>query len=465
MRALDGTTGGRFSLRPGFKLQLHGQRAYVVRAHDGARLAALTGSEAVFVHLMDGQRSATELIALASAALGDTTALGVQQLLHRLAPLLHEGPARRSSLSVHELSCALPPDPLEGIRLLPGPRVLHWHVTQYCPRRCAYCYAEPLHGSAAPDATVALEVMRRVFEEAADLGARQLLLSGAEPLLRADLPDAIEAAIGCGLDILLTTKYPVSAELARRLAHAGLTHLSLSLDTLDAAQNHTLIGSSRYADQTAASMKHLLDAGVRFSVQCVVTPINVNAVEALAVFAEQQGATVMQLVPYKDVRSPIGQLQNAQLRLPDDAMVDRLCDKLAGLCSGMRIERFREAVDTGAFHCDIGQTKMLILPDGVVHRCYKLTSDAALRGRDLKVASVAQAWHDPQFVDTILPHMGLYSEAPCGACGSKPSCDRSGRCIYDAYAHHGRYAAPDRPCHGREQLQRDDRRVIPIVAA
>jgi radical SAM protein with 4Fe4S-binding SPASM domain len=468
MRALANAANAAarpYSLRPGFQLQLHGQRAYVVRHRDGARLAALTATEAVFVNLMDGRRSAAELAALASAALGDSCALGVQHLLERLAPLVHDGPATTRSLSLLELSRALAPDPHEGIRLLPGPRVLHWHVTQYCPRRCAYCYADPLHGSAATDATVPLEVMARVFEEAVDLGASHLLLSGAEPLLRTDLPEAIEAAIGRGLEILLTTKYPVSADLAKRLARAGLRHLSLSLDTLDAAHNHELIGSSRYADQMSTAMRNLIDAGVQFSIQSVVTPINIDALEALALFAEKQGATVMQLVPYKDVRSPIGNLQNSQLRLPDDTLVDKLCEKLAVHCSRMRIERFKEASDTGTFYCDIGQTKLLILPDGVVHRCYKLTSDAALRGRDLKSSSVAQAWHDPQFVDTILPKADLYGDVPCGTCGSKSTCDRSGRCIYDAYVHHGRYASPDRGCHGRAHLQLGNVRIIPIQVA
>jgi radical SAM protein with 4Fe4S-binding SPASM domain len=311
------------------------------------------------------------------------------------------------------------------------------------------------------DATVPLERMMQVFEEATDLGARQLLLSGAEPLLREDLPEAIVSAIERGLDILLTTKYPISQHLARRLAQAGLRHVSLSLDSLEPDENRQLIGSAQYASQMTAAMENLRDAGVLFSIQCVVTPFNLRSIPALARFAEQRGAMVMQLVPFKDVRSPIGGLNNRELRLPTDALVERLCDELSQITKSMRIERFKEASDTGTFHCDIGQTKLLILPDGAIHRCYKLTSDAALRGKDLNFVSVAHAWHDPDFVDAILPESRLYEDVPCGTCGSKSRCDRSGRCIYDAHVHHGRYAAPDRRCGGRAVLA-SRQRVIPI---
>ncbi len=417
-------------------------------------MSALSPTEAVLVGLLDGHRSREDVTLHFLEAFGDEVRPAIQYAFERLGPVLHNGASLGHPYSLEQLGSVAPPDPREGIRLLPGPRVLHWHVTQYCPRRCAYCYAEPIHGSQAPDATISLERLRVLFSEAAELGANTLLVSGAEPFLREDLPEAIGLAIAVGLGILLTTKYPVTPDIAERLAQAGLRHLSFSIDSLDPEQNEILIGSQNYASQILKAVRNVRSAGVEFSVQSVVTRYNLGSMGAVARFAADEGARVMQLVPFKDVRSPITTLSNADLRLDEDAAVDEICDQLSQTQSSLKIERFVEATNSGGFHCDIGQTKLFMLPDGVVHRCYKLTSDASLRGADLKQVSLARAWHDPAFVDIALPPAHAYAQTVCGSCVTKPKCDTSGRCIYDALINHGRYVSPDRNCVGRAQLTR-----------
>ena len=223
--------------------------------------------------------------------------------------------------------------------------------------------------------------------------------------------------------------------------------------------------------QRLKAVRNLRSVGVEFSIQSVVTLHNLSSMDAVARFAADEGARVMQLVPFKDVRNPITSLSNSDLRLDDNSVVNEICDRLSRAHRQPKIERFVEASNSGGFHCDIGQTKLLMLPDGVVHRCYKLTSDASLRGADLKQVSLARAWHDPAFVDITLPPARAYAQTVCGSCGSKPNCDTSGRCIYDALINHGRYASPDRNCAGRARLRRptitisDHPRVQPRVGA
>lgn len=205
-------------------------------------------------------------------------------------------------------------------------------------------------------------------------------------------------------------------------------------------------------------MRALRTMGIAFSVQTVVTRLNRSAPHDVAALAAEEGAQVMQLIPFKPVRAPITALSNADLRLSDDSEVDDLAGKLSHQHPDLKVELFREAGSTGGFHCDIGQTKLLFLPDGVVHRCYKLTHDDRLRGKDLRIASLASAWHDPAFIDATTPRHSDYSGTPCATCGRFGACGKSGRCIYDAWVHHGQYAAPDRDCGGRRVAGR----TIPI---
>jgi cyclic pyranopterin phosphate synthase len=68
-----------------------------------------------------------------------------------------------------------------------------------------------------------------------DLGVRKLRITGGEPLLRRDLEHLIAAltAIDNELDVTLTTNGAVLTQKAQALADAGLSRITVSLDSLD----------------------------------------------------------------------------------------------------------------------------------------------------------------------------------------------------------------------------------------
>ncbi|MGH9160629.1 MAG: radical SAM protein [Vicinamibacteraceae bacterium] len=434
-----------------WRLVIDGNHAYVVRDADGRRIAALTAPEAVALGLMNGARTLTEVEEVLCLLIGKSGPGLLGSLLGRLMPLLASGPIERQAPPALEALAAVdPPDTREGLRALPGPRTLHWWVTSYCPRRCVYCFAQPRFGPQAPDATLPRERLRELFREAAELGAENLLVAGAEPLLRPDLPEVMGDAAHVGILPLLTTKHPISRSLADRLATAGVRHISLSLDTMDPDGSHTIVGSAAWPGQARRSASALRAAGVAFSIQAVASRLSVMTLEGVARLAAEAGAMVMQVVPFEPVARPITSLGNDEMRLTDPAGLDDEIARLQAAFPGIRIEKFEE-LGSGAragVQCDIGITKLFFLPDGVVHRCYKLTRDATLCGKDLKHVSVAEAWHDPGFAPVISPPREAYAGSSCHACSRFDSCHADGRCIYTARQDHGRYHAPDRPCGG-----------------
>ena len=442
----------RPALGTAWSLHLHQDRAYVVRVGDGQRVAALDPCEAVIVGLMDGRRPIEAIAQALDQALGGAAARWVQLVTARLQPLLVDGQSRPSPYPLESLVQVRSPDPREGLRRRPGPRVLHWWVTSYCPRRCAYCFAQPLLGSGVSDALITRVQLRRVFAEAAQIGAQDLLVAGAEPLLRPDLPEVLGDAIRNGLTPVLTTKRPITAALAQRLAAAGMQHISLSLDTIDNEQSRTLIGSAAYPRQVGSSMDNLKRAGIAFSLQTVATRINTAALRRVADFAATKGARQMQVIPFVPVVAPVGDLSNAEMALDANNEIEDAVERLAGVYDALKVELFDQAAGEkqGTYHCDVGQTKLFFLPDGVVHRCYKLIHDNALRGCDLRQVSVARAWHDPGFLDTLEPPRAAYQESSCGTCDRFEGCHREGRCIYRAWVGAGSYFSPDRDCNNNQ---------------
>lgn len=441
-------------LRNTFRLTLHGGRAYVERKRDGQRVAALSAMESVVLGMMDGERREAEITELLHAAGRSDSSSVLASLRARLGPLISDSDHHPIEYDLVTLASVGPVDPFEGFRQLPGPRVLHWWVTAYCPKRCVYCFANPILGTRATDAVLPREQLKRIFTEAAELGAERLLVAGAEPLLRSDLPEVLGDAIELGIQPLLTTKHRIDRPLAERFAAAGLRHLSLSLDTVDPEENKRLIGMPGYAASVDHTMDSLFHAGIEYSLQTVVTPVNIHALRSVVDFAAERHARVIQVVPYEPVQSPIGQYDNNQL-LVDRSVVERQIESLQREFPTVEVELFEElgSGSRDAYQCDIGMTKMLFLPDGVVHRCYKLTADDRLRGRDLRVDTVAAAWHDPAFRSVISPPQQTYSGSACAGCNRFQSCHDDGRCIYQALVDHGRYEAPDRDCDGPYQIE------------
>jgi MoaA/NifB/PqqE/SkfB family radical SAM enzyme len=435
---------------PLFELVMENGRAFLERSSDRRRVAAVTKLEAAALKMIAEGTSVPDVQQVWRSVAPSLADHLLERVDSRFAALLSAKRGIRVPQSYEVLGDIRPPAPNSSLRELPGPRVLHWWVTRYCPRKCVYCYAEPQHGSRSEDALIERSDLQRIFQEAAMLGAEHMLVAGAEPFLRPDLPEVMGDAISVGLTPFVTTKHPISEKLAERLAAADVKHISLSLDSDTPDEAFALIGSRSYPEQVRRSIKHLTRAGVQFSIQAVATSFNSAGIKGVAQIASESGARVMQIVPFESVRKPIGRYQNSDMLAPEPAELRELVAQLERRFESVKFELF-EKLGSGSrsqFHCDIGMTKLFFLPDGVVHRCYKLIDDLGLCGKDLRTTTVAEAWHDPGFTPVISPSQSLYSESACGTCGRFGKCHAEGRCIFESSIVNGTYFDQDRACDG-----------------
>ena len=117
-------------------------------------------------------------------------------------------------------------------------RDLRISVTDRCNFRCVYCMPKEVfsrdHRFLPRRDLLSFEEIERVARIFVGLGVHKLRITGGEPLLRRDLEVLIErlAAIG-DIDLTLTTNAALLAQKARALADAGLTRVTVSLDSLD----------------------------------------------------------------------------------------------------------------------------------------------------------------------------------------------------------------------------------------
>jgi cyclic pyranopterin phosphate synthase len=117
-------------------------------------------------------------------------------------------------------------------------RDLRISVTDRCNFRCVYCMPKEVFGRdyrfLPRRELLTFEEIERVSRVFVGLGVEKLRITGGEPLLRRDLEVLIGQLAGIGdLDLTLTTNGALLAQKAQALADAGLTRVTVSLDSLD----------------------------------------------------------------------------------------------------------------------------------------------------------------------------------------------------------------------------------------
>ena len=119
-------------------------------------------------------------------------------------------------------------------------RDLRISVTDRCNFRCVYCMPKEIFGKDFQfldrKALLSFEEIERVARIFRDLGIEKIRLTGGEPLVRRNIEALIAklAAIG-GLDLTLTTNGSLLKQKAAALRDAGLKRVTVSLDSLDDA--------------------------------------------------------------------------------------------------------------------------------------------------------------------------------------------------------------------------------------
>jgi cyclic pyranopterin phosphate synthase len=117
-------------------------------------------------------------------------------------------------------------------------RDLRVSVTDRCNFRCIYCMPKEVFGRdysfLARTDLLTFEEIERVARAFVALGVEKIRITGGEPLVRRDLETLVGLLAGVdGLDLTLTTNGALLAPKARALKEAGLSRVTVSLDSLD----------------------------------------------------------------------------------------------------------------------------------------------------------------------------------------------------------------------------------------
>ncbi len=119
-------------------------------------------------------------------------------------------------------------------------------LTERCNFHCSYCCPDCFYTITEARPMQTIGQISRIISVAGSLGFNKVRLTGGEPLMREGIVDLVDEIRVCGYyrTIAMTTNGSLlTPRLAANLRTAGLTHLTVSLTTLDRDEFRRITGS------------------------------------------------------------------------------------------------------------------------------------------------------------------------------------------------------------------------------
>jgi cyclic pyranopterin phosphate synthase len=197
--------------------------------------------------------------------------------------------------------------PLETLRV---------SITDRCNFRCVYCMPKEVFGREYAflerRELLTLEEIARVVGIFAGLGVRTVRITGGEPLVRRNVEHLIEllarlqTPAGERLELALTTNGSLLAQKAPALAAAGLSRVTVSLDSLDDDAFRALNDVDFPVARVLEGIDAAAAAGLPVKVNAVVKR-DANDGDVLALADHFRGSGhVLRFIEYMDVGSTNG---------------------------------------------------------------------------------------------------------------------------------------------------------------
>jgi cyclic pyranopterin phosphate synthase len=276
-------------------------------------------------------------------------------------------------------------------------RDLRISVTDRCNFRCPYCMPKEVFGREfhflERSQLLTFEEIARVVRVAAGLGVRKVRLTGGEPLLRRDLERLVTliAAVNGIDDIALTTNGVLLAGKAKPLRAAGLSRVTVSLDSLDDATFRTLNG----VDASPAPVLEGIAAAQRAGLSpiklntVIKRGVNEDSVVDLARYARRHGC-ILRVIEYMDVGASNGwrlddvvPAAEVMSRIDAEMPLEPLDPQYRGEVA--RRYRYRDGGGEVGFIASVTQpfcgdcSRARLAADGVLHTCLFATAGHDLR--------------------------------------------------------------------------------------
>ncbi|HHB1913000.1 TPA: GTP 3',8-cyclase MoaA [Bacillus cereus] len=219
-------------------------------------------------------------------------------------------------------------------------------VTDRCNFRCRYCMPEEIFGPdysfLSNDKILSFDEIERITRIFVSLGVRKLRITGGEPLLRRGLPQLIERLnkIDGVEDIGLTTNGSLLKKFAPDLYKAGLSRVTVSLDSLEEERFFYLNGNRSKVQRVLEGIQAAAEVGMKIKINMVVG--NYNGWELKEVVSKQEIVDMIhQVMPLERIEANYaGEVATRYRYIGSDeeiGVISSVTDSFCSSCTRARI--------------------------------------------------------------------------------------------------------------------------------
>ena len=286
------------------------------------------------------------------------------------------------------------------------PRALYafdLELTARCNNNCRHCYINlPANDQAAKAQELSLAEIEYIADQAVELGAVWVLLTGGEPLLRPDFPEIDLMLKRKGLLVSVFT----NATLVNQ-AHIDLFKRYPPRDievTIYGASQETYEAVTRLPGSFAAfqrGLQMLFDAGLRIRLKAMALRSNLHEIEAIAAFGRKYTKDYYRFDPVLHLRFDGDPQRNAEIigeRLTPEEVVTlerRDPERFTGMeknCNNLINSKYTHTSCNHLFHCGAGKDSFNIGYDGTFRLCSSLWAPETTV--NLRQVSLREAWEN-----------------------------------------------------------------------
>jgi radical SAM protein len=172
------------------------------------------------------------------------------------------------------------------------PFTVIWEVTRACDLRCVHCRADAQ--SKRHPLELSTDEGYRLLDQVRDIGSPVFVITGGDPLMRADLFELITHAVRCGLSVAVTPSgTPLLTRAAvRRMHDLRVKRMALSLDGPSPEIHDHFRRQPGSFEWTVAGIRSAADCKLPVQINTTVTRRNLSSLATLAQLVGELGAVM-----------------------------------------------------------------------------------------------------------------------------------------------------------------------------
>jgi heme b synthase len=178
-------------------------------------------------------------------------------------------------------------------------RLVAWETTRNCNLACVHCRAAATRGPYRGELDTPEAF--RLLDQVAELGQPIVILTGGEPLLRADIFDIAAYGTNLGLRMVMAPNGTLlTDEIAQKLSACGIKRLSVSLDGASADTHDAFRQVPGAFAGALRGIECIRRAEIPFQINTTVTRVNLEQIPRIQALAVELGAVahhIFLLVP------------------------------------------------------------------------------------------------------------------------------------------------------------------------